>query len=137
MRKLFKVLMVFLVLGALRQAHGDMAAMAQTTVPAESDVTVKRVVKVGDKWYVETNRTTKTYQELTPDMLLEVQKEDQELAADDAEKKRVADEAAKKKLERAERNKLLKDALKKGYVPEVRTLEEQEKIDKIKKKLGV
>ncbi|MBK9936673.1 MAG: hypothetical protein IPP61_00420 [Cytophagaceae bacterium] len=97
---------------------------------------MKKVVKVGAKFYIEESTTTTNYKELTSDLLLETERDSQDELNDKAEELRAIELSKQKKAERSERNKLLKDALKKGYGPEIRTLEEKERIDKIKSKIN-
>ena len=110
-------------------------SFAQTAPPQGSTVTVKKVVKVGVKWYVETNTTTKSFSEITTQMLLGVENDTEEAARDSAEVARAEVLKKEKHAERVERNRLLKDALKKGYVPEIRTLEEKNKVDALKSRV--
>lgn len=114
----------------------SLASFCQIKEPENKTLTVKKVVKVGDKFYIETSQTTTNYQELKTELLLGVENDENEELRDEEEKNRALDLAKQKKSERLEKNKLLKDALKKGYNPEIRTLEEKEKIDKIKAKIN-
>lgn len=114
----------------------SLASFCQIKEPENKTLTVKKVVKVGDKFYIETSQTTTNYQELKTELLLGVENDENEELRDEEEKNRALDLAKQKKTERLEKNKLLKDALKKGYNPEIRTLEEKEKIDKIKAKIN-
>lgn len=111
---------------------------AQTAnVPQPSSVTVKKILKVGGKWYVETNTTTKAYAEVNTQMLLAVNEHEREAAQDSTELARAEALKKEKQADRIERNKLLKDALKKGYVPQVNTIEDVKRVDAVKKKLGM
>lgn len=109
---------------------------AQILEPQSKVLIVKKVVKVGAKFYIEESTTTTNYKELTSDLLLETERDSQDELNDKAEELRAIELSKQKKAERSERNKLLKDALKKGYGPEIRTLEEKERIDKIKSKIN-
>lgn len=131
-----KSILVFWI-GAILSLLSRADAIAQVSIPENKVLSVKKVVKVGGRFYVEESTTTINYTELTTEMLLEVEKEPSDDANDEAEKKRAEDEAKNRKAERQERNKLLKDALKRGYEPEVKTLEEKERVNKIKEKLKV
>lgn len=103
--------------------------------PESKTITVKKVVKIGTKFYIEESQTTTNYVELTTEKLLVVENDDKELESDEQEKKRISDENLRRKNERIERNKLLKDAIKKGFEPEVKTIEEKERVEKIKAKI--
>ncbi|MBK9511246.1 MAG: hypothetical protein IPO04_18235 [Cytophagaceae bacterium] len=109
---------------------------AQILEPQSKVLIVKKVVKVGAKFYIEESTTTTNYKELTTDVLFEAERYTQDELTDKAEELRAIELSKQKKSERSERNKLLKDALKKGYGPEIRTLEEKERIDKIKSKIN-
>ena len=109
---------------------------AQTNEPQSKVLTVKKVVKVGTKFYIEESTTTTNYKELTADLLFETERDSQDELNDKAEELKVAELSKQKKAERLERNKLLKDALKKGYEPEIKTLEEKQRVDKIKAKIN-
>ena len=109
---------------------------AQILEPQSKVLTVKKVVKVGAKFYIEESTTTTNYKELKTDVLFEAEKDTQDELTDKAEELRAIELSKQKKAERQERNKLLKDALKKGYEPDIRTLEEKERIDKIKSKIN-
>jgi len=112
---------------------------AQTSAapPQNSVVEVKRVVQVNGKWYVETITTTRVFEPLTTEMLMKVDKDSSEDAELDNQIKAADDAKKQKKAEQAERNRLLRQALRNGYVPEVNTLEDQKRIDAIKKRLGI
>lgn len=111
-------------------------SFCQTTKEPESKtITVKKVVKIGTKFYIEESQTTTNYVELTTEKLLAVENDDKELESDEQEKKRISDETLRRKNERIERNKLLKDAIKKGFEPEVKTIEEKKHVEKIKAKI--
>ena len=127
----------FLLMAVLFVLTKTVAKAQTNVVPQSSSVTVKKVVKVGDKWYVETNTTTKAYAEVNTQMLLAVNEHDREAAQDSAELARAEALKKEKQTDRAERNKLLKDALKKGYVPEVNTIEDAKRLEAVKKKLGL
>lgn len=114
----------------------SLSLKAQILEPQSKVLTVKKVVKVGAKFYIEESTTTTNYKELTSDLLLETERDSQDELNDKAEELRAIELSKQKKAERSERNKLLKDALKKGYGPEIRTLEEKERIDKIKSKIN-
>lgn len=105
--------------------------------PQPQTVTVKKIVKIGEKFYIETSQTTKNYQTLTKELLFDVENDEINLIREDEEKQRIIELNIQKKEDRIERNRLLKDAIKKGYIPEAATLEEIEKIEKIKTKIGV
>ena len=100
-------------------------------------MTVKKVVKVGAKFYIEESITTTNYKELTTDVLFEAEKDTKDELTDKAEELRAIELSKQKKTERQERNKLLKDAISKGFEPEIKTLEEKERVEKIKSKLGI
>lgn len=114
----------------------SLISFAQIKEPENKNITVKKVVKVGEKFYIETSQTTTTYQELKTELILGVENDKNEELRDEEEKNRVLNLVKEKKAERLEKNKLLKDALKKGYEPEIRTLEEKEMVDKIKAKIN-
>lgn len=114
----------------------SLSLKAQILEPQSKVLIVKKVVKVGAKFYIEESTTTTNYIELTSDLLLETERDSQYELNDKAEELRAIELSKQKKAERSERNKLLKDALKKGYEPEIRTLEEKERIDKIKSKIN-
>jgi len=114
----------------------SLSLKAQILEPQSKVLTVKKVVKVGAKFYIEESTTTTNYKELTTDVLFEAERDTQDELNDKAEELRAIELSKQKKAERSERNKLLKDALKKGYGPEIRTLEEKERIDKIKSKIN-
>jgi hypothetical protein len=114
----------------------SLSLKAQILEPQSKVLIVKKVVKVGAKFYIEESTTTTNYKELTSDLLLETERDSQDELNDKAEELRAIELSKQKKAERSERNKLLKDALKKGYGPEIRTLEEKERIDKIKSKIN-
>jgi hypothetical protein len=111
-------------------------AFSQTT-PEPTTTTAKKTVQIAGKWYIETTTTTKTYIELTTDILLSIDNDTDEEKQDDAEIAQKQAEKLKRKAERQERNMLLKDALQKGYKPNPQTLEDQEKVKKAKAKLGI
>lgn len=110
-----------------------LSSVAQTNTSVEA----KKVVKIGNKFFIESTVTTKTYTELTTDIILDVDRDEATDASDAQEIALKQAERDKKKSERQERNKLLKEAMQKGYKPEVSTLEEQEKVNKIKTKIGI
>lgn len=110
---------------------------AQILEPQSKVLTVKKVVKVGTKFYIEESTTTTIYKELTSDVLFEAEKDTQYELTDKAEELRAIELSKQKKTERQERNKLLKDAISKGFEPEIKTLEEKERVEKIKSKLGI
>lgn len=114
----------------------SLSLKAQILEPQSKVLIVKKVVKVGAKFYIEESTTTTNYKELTTDVLFEAEKDTQDELTDKAEELRAIELSKQKKAERQERNKLLKDALKKGYEPDIRTLEEKERIDKIKSKIN-
>ena len=114
----------------------SLSLKAQILEPQSKVLIVKKVVKVGAKFYIEESTTTTNYKELTSDLLLETERDSQDELNDKAEELRAIELSKQKKAERQERNKLLKDALKKGYEPDIRTLEEKERIDKIKSKIN-
>lgn len=114
----------------------SLSLKAQILEPQSKVLIVKKVVKVGAKFYIEESTTTTNYKELTSDVLFEAEKDTQDELTDKAEELRAIELSKQKKAERQERNKLLKDALKKGYEPDIRTLEEKERIDKIKSKIN-
>jgi len=110
---------------------------AQILEPQSKVLTVKKVVKVGAKFYIEESTTTTNYKELKTDVLFEAEKDTQDELTDKAEELRAIELSKQKKAERQERNKLLKDAISKGFEPEIKTLEEKERVEKIKSKLGI
>jgi hypothetical protein len=110
---------------------------AQILEPQSKVLTVKKVVKVGTKFYIEESTTTTSYKELTTDVLFEAEKDTQDELTDKAEELRAIELSKQKKTERQERNKLLKDAISKGFEPEIKTLGEKERVEKIKSKLGI
>lgn len=124
-------ILILLILSAF-----SVSLKAQTDEPQSKVLTVKKVVKVGTKFYIEESTTTTYYKELTADLLFETEKYSQDELNDKAEELKAAELSKQKKAERLERNKLLKDALKKGYEPDVRTLEEKQRVDKIKAKIN-
>lgn len=110
---------------------------AQILEPQSKVLTVKKVVKVGTKFYIEESTTTTIYKELTSDILFESERDTQNELNDKAEEQKAIELSKQKKAERQERNKLLKDAISKGFEPEIKTLEEKERVEKIKSKLGI
>lgn len=110
---------------------------AQILEPQSKVLTVKKVVKVGTKFYIEESTTTTIYKELTSDILFESERDTQDELNDKAEEQKAIELSKQKKAERQERNKLLKDAISKGFEPEIKTLEEKERVEKIKSKLGI
>ena len=128
MKKLSLLLFIFFRISII--------SFSQIKEPENKVLTVKKVVKFGPKFYIETSQTTTNYQELKTELLLAVKDDENEELRDEEEKNRALNLAKEKKAERLEKNKLLKDALKKGYEPEIRTIEEKEKIDKIKEKIN-
>lgn len=110
---------------------------AQILEPQSKVLTVKKVVKVGTKFYIEESTTTTIYKELTSGILFESERDTQDELNDKAEEQKAIELSKQKKAERQERNKLLKDAISKGFEPEIKTLEEKERVEKIKSKLGI
>lgn len=110
-----------------------MAQSAPTTV----STSIKKTVQIDGKWYIETTDTYKSYTELNLQLLLKVEDEDQQSKQDDDEVLRIQAQRDKKKAERIEHNKLLREAIRKGYKPEATTIQELEKIKKINAKLGI
>jgi hypothetical protein len=109
----------------------------QTVVPESKVLSVRKVVKVGVKFYVETTSTTTTYSELTTEQLLGVERDTEDVKRDEEEVDRVEKLKKERQAERVERNRLLREAIRRGYVPEVRTLEEAKKVEDIRKRLGL
>lgn len=107
------------------------------TAPTPTNTQSKKTIKVGDKWYIETTITVKNYTELNLQLLLDTEKDDMNLKNEEAEVLRKQQERDKNKAERIERNKLLKEAIQKGYTPDPQTIEEAEKLKKIRTKLGI
>ena len=115
----------------------SLSLKAQILEPQSKVLIVKKVVKVGAKFYIEESTTTTNYKELTSDLLLETERDSQDELNDKAEELRAIELSKQKKAERQERNKLLKDAISKGFELEIKTLEEKERVEKIKSKLGI
>lgn len=115
----------------------SLISFSQIKEPENKVLTVKKVVKVGAKFYIEESTTTTNYKELTSDLLLETERDSQDELNDKAEELRAIELSKQKKSERQERNKLLKDAISKGFELEIKTLEEKERVEKIKSKLGI
>ena len=115
----------------------SLISFSQIKEPENKVLTVKKVVKVGAKFYIEESTTTTNYKELKTDVLFEAEKDTQDELTDKAEELRAIELSKQKKAERQERNKLLKDAISKGFEPEIKTLEEKERVEKIKSKLGI
>ena len=124
-------ILILLILSAF-----SISLKAQTNEPQSKILTVKKVVKIGTKFYIEESTTITNYKELTADLLFETERDTQDELNDKAEELKAAELSKQKKAERIERNKLLKDALKKGYEPDVKTFEEKQRVDKIKTKIN-
>lgn len=121
------VLLFFLAFGT--------SVFCQTGVPESKVLSVKKVVKVGTRFFIETTSTTTSYVELTTEQLLGVEMDDEEVKRDEEEVDRVEKLKKERQAERIERNRLLRDALRRGYEPEVRTLEDVKRINDLKRKL--
>lgn len=105
--------------------------------PENSSISSKKIVKIANKYYIETTITTKNYFEVTTDFVLNIDQDDDESKREDEELKKKQAEILAKKNERQERNKLIKQAYKQGFKPEVKTLEDQGKIKKINSNLSI
>jgi 4-diphosphocytidyl-2C-methyl-D-erythritol kinase len=104
--------------------------------PVTTETEVKRVVQRDGKWFVETVYTRRVLEPLTTEMLFKVDEDAREDEQLEEQIKRADEEKRRKKAEQAERNRLLRQALRNGYVPEVKTLEEQKKVEEIRKRIG-
>lgn len=71
---------------------------AQILEPQSKVLTVKKVVKVGAKFYIEESTTTTNYKELTTDVLFEAEKDTQDELTDKAEELRAIELSKQKKL---------------------------------------
>lgn len=111
------------------------SAYCQTGEPESKVLTVKKVVKLGEKFYIETTSTTKTYVEMTTEQVLGVDRDTEDDKIDQAEIDRAERLKKERQAERLERNRFLREAMRQGYVPQARTVEEAKKIEAIRKRL--
>lgn len=100
-----------------------------------SETITKKVVKDGPKFYIETKTVKLEYTPVDFNILFLVENDSLEDAQDNILVEQFKAERLRLKTERAERNKLLKDAIKKGYEPQTTSQQEIDRVNKIKSKL--
>jgi hypothetical protein len=125
MRRFFVFCFLFSVIGFF--------ANAQTAAPGE--VITKKVVKTGTKFFIETKTVKTELLAIDFDVIFLVENDSLNDAQDLVYIDQVKKERDKLKAERQERNKLLKDALKAGYEPDIKTPEQKKRVDAIKSRL--
>ena len=125
MKRFFVFCFLFSVIGFF--------ANAQT--PAATEVVTKKVIKTGTKYFIETITLKTELLAIDFDVLFLVENDSLNDAQDLVYIDQVKKERDKLKAQRQERNKLLKDALKAGYEPEIKTPEQKKRVDAVKARL--
>lgn len=104
---------------------------------AQKDTTTikRKVVKVAEKFYVETTTNTVSYQEFNVGLIESIDRKDDDEIFIKKELQRKNKELVDKTTEKNEFQKYFKDAMKQGYKPDITNSREQEVYEKVLKKI--